>query len=85
MAVLLSYFSVSARRLEVAVSKRSNPNIRPGRRDRQRFDLFQRVALCQTRAIRARVSKSLARRPPPCARPGIGDILGRQPRQRFSD
>ena len=74
IAVLLAALRVPARGRDVAVGKRANPNVCPGRRDHQGLDPFQQVKLGELRPVGPDVRESFSCLLAPYARTGIGNI-----------
>ena len=78
VAVLLAPLGVAAGRLEVAVGVRADPDVRPGRRDREGADARQRRLVAHRLPVRHPVGEARAGTPARDARPLVGDVA--QPR-----
>src|SRR5262249_3835358 len=74
IAVLLAALRVAARRLNVAIGERAYPDIRPGRRNCERFDPLQHILFRELGAVGPRVGKSSPRLLAAYARSSVGDV-----------
>ena len=80
VAVLLAAALVAPGRLQVAVGVSADPDVRPGRRNRQHADAVERCGIAHRAAVDLLVAEALAAPPTPDARFGVADIgQGRLP------
>jgi hypothetical protein len=59
IAVLFAVARVAARRLQVAIRIRANPNVGPGRRNHERFDSSQNPGIADYLAIGIKVTEAI--------------------------
>src|SRR4051812_43926176 len=59
-AVLLAPLGVATGCLDVPIRKRADPDVRPGRRDRKRFNPTNDIRVGDTRAVRTGVAEAFS-------------------------
>ncbi len=74
VAVLLAAAGVAPGRLEMALALRADPDVGPGRRDRQHAQPPQLVRVLDRAALRVAVAEAAARAPPRDPGRAVGDV-----------
>src|SRR5580700_4592354 len=72
--VLLAAPRVVSNGLNMAVIERTDPNVRPGQRNHQRLDFFERVLIADRLSVRADIIKAFAATLTHDSRSLIGDV-----------
>src|SRR5690606_30094895 len=80
VTVLLAAARVAAGRLQVPARRPADPDIRPGRRDRQAADALERRGVAHRLSVASDVAEAATCAPPPDAGRGISDV----PQARFA-